>query len=651
MRKLILAAALASTMTFVGCDRMTSDTYVNASGSVAMSRDDALVYAVDTDNEMVAVIDTASQKKVAEVKVGAAPETIAVGKDDTLYVANRGGRSVSVIARGEWKEAAKIPVGVEPVGLAVSPDGKTLFVVNATSLEDSSVGTLMAIDTASRQVKWDLPVGNEPRGITLIDGGKKALITLFKEGEVVQVDVTRPEITRDNTKQEGHSSLYQSLNKSGLENQTLTTSRFHPRAAGSITASPDGTTAYSTVVLAREDDITTPPNTFGGYYASGGPCGIGSVATAGIVTYDAVAAEPQTDDLTACAFGTLSQSEPFPTTTLTSPNSDPVQGPVASVVDPTGSWLFVLNRESENVAIMPTSRRGGDDLNFGINGSTIRELVRVGKGANGIAISRDGKNAYIYNQFDHTLSVLTSVETSSGASVSEQTKIVVANDVLPMDLVEGRKLFFSAREANINNPTTTGVSCNTCHTEGGREDGHVWGFPDGKRQTPSMAGRMMTQTAPFHWSGEFPGMKDFMDHTARMRMGGQGLTATQLDRITVYMDSIALPDNPHKLATLTEPQARGHQVFQQAGCATCHSGAALTNNANYDVGVKALNDKVDLFNTPSLHGIARTAPYLHDGSAQTLRDRITNNPEDKHGVTSNLSEQQVDDLVAYLKTL
>lgn len=669
MKKVFLTAALAVVVGLSACDAPKSATYVNASGSIALSRDDTLIYAVDSDNEILAVVDAATQKKVAEVKVGAAPEQVAVGPDDAIYVSNRGARSVSVIQKGQWEEARRIPVGVEPVGLAVAPDGKTLYVVNGTSLEDPEYGTLMAIDTASGQPKWDLAVGEEPRAVTLIDGGKKALITLFKQGDVVQVDLTRPEIIKDNTRAgigQNRSAVYEKANLAGLQGQTSasTSSKFMPRSASSITATPDGETAFMTVVWSREDNITAAPNRFGGYYAGGGPCSVGSVATAGLVTYTADSAEPKVDDLTTCSFAPVEDNKDYPTNTFSTFNGNTLQGPVASVVDPTGSWLFVLNRESQNVAIMPTSRRTGDDLSVFTNGTNIREVVPVGQGANGIAITRDGKVLYVYNQFDHAITVLKSFDAAGGTRVAQAgNPIVVARDVIEdAAFIEGRKLFFSALNADINNPTTTGVSCNTCHVEGGREDGHVWGFPDGQRQTPALAGRMMSRTAPFHWSGEFTDLQAFMDHTTVARMGGIGVNANELNALIAYMDKAPAADNPQRLTAPTDAQVRGAQVFVEANCSSCHGGEAMTLNTMADVGTLRSTDRVrhesginnellTALNTPSLLGLARTAPYLHDGSAKTLKERLLMNAGDRHGKTSHLSEQQIDDLVAYLKTL
>jgi cytochrome c peroxidase len=56
--------------------------------------------------------------------------------------------------------------------------------------------------------------------------------------------------------------------------------------------------------------------------------------------------------------------------------------------------------------------------------------------------------------------------------------------------------------------------------------------------------------------------------------------------------------------------------------------------------------------TPTLRGLFLSAPYLHDGSAPTLRAVLRDrNPDDRHGVTSDLSDAQLEDLVAYLLSL
>jgi cytochrome c peroxidase len=72
----------------------------------------------------------------------------------------------------------------------------------------------------------------------------------------------------------------------------------------------------------------------------------------------------------------------------------------------------------------------------------------------------------------------------------------------------------------------------------------------------------------------------------------------------------------------------------------------------HNVGTRGARDKSSSFDTPALIEAWRTSPFLHDGSAATLREVIVEkNKEDKHGKTSHLNEEQVDDLVAYLLSL
>jgi len=349
----------------------------------------------------------------------------------------------------------------------------------------------------------------------------------------------------------------------------------------------------------------------------------------------------------------------FPPSTIVSPEpTHAIQGPVAAVVDPSGLWVFVVNRETDNVAIIPMDRRSGPDItNF--TGSSVRQLVRVGSGPSGIAMTRDGRKAYVYNAFDHTVTTLVSDGSSSLANVrAEGPPLALAGDVLEPHAVAGRKLFFSALDSRMTS-ASVGASCASCHLDG-RDDGHVWGFPDGPRQTPSLAGRKVTQTGPFHWSGEFPTLRDFLDTTVRSRMGGLALDGVMVSQLSAFIDVIPAPDNPYRREALTDAQARGALVFKKAACDGCHVGETLTNNKQADVGTfivtGPIQDDANVrkmgLNTPSLLGLARTAPYLHDGSAPTLKERLVQGRQsNRHGSTSHLSDADIDDLVAYLQTL
>jgi cytochrome c peroxidase len=60
-------------------------------------------------------------------------------------------------------------------------------------------------------------------------------------------------------------------------------------------------------------------------------------------------------------------------------------------------------------------------------------------------------------------------------------------------------------------------------------------------------------------------------------------------------------------------------------------------------------DKDRFFDTPTLVEMWRTAPYLYDGRAATMKEALTTyNTNDEHGMTSDLNEQEITDLVEFV---
>ncbi|MBN2317251.1 MAG: c-type cytochrome [Sedimentisphaerales bacterium] len=100
---------------------------------------------------------------------------------------------------------------------------------------------------------------------------------------------------------------------------------------------------------------------------------------------------------------------------------------------------------------------------------------------------------------------------------------------------------------------------------------------------------------------------------------------------------------------LTQTALRGKTIFEgKAGCVKCHPHPLFTTMQKVDPG---LGSGV-LYDVPTLIEVWRTAPYLHSGDALTLRETITDfNFMQKRGQTKNLSEQELNDLIAYLKSL
>lgn len=204
----------------------------------------------------------------------------------------------------------------------------------------------------------------------------------------------------------------------------------------------------------------------------------------------------------------------------------------------------------------------------------------------------------------------------------------------------GHELFHSPPEDGISP-----VACASCHAEGG-DDAHVWNVATiGLRRTQTLRGGILA-TAPLHWDGNMEDMNAIMDETFVRRMGGQSIGPRYVKAMAEWVDELpaVAPSPSAEQAAIDRGAALFHD--EEVACATCHSGAMLTDNQSYDVGTG-----VEL-QVPALINIADRAPFMHDGCAQTLKARFTDcGGGDAHGKTSHLSESQIDDLVAYLESL
>jgi cytochrome c peroxidase len=97
---------------------------------------------------------------------------------------------------------------------------------------------------------------------------------------------------------------------------------------------------------------------------------------------------------------------------------------------------------------------------------------------------------------------------------------------------------------------------------------------------------------------------------------------------------------------------RGRKLFTVAGCDACHPAPFFTDLKFHDLGFGTPNDFRNRFDTPSLKSTYRTAPYLHDGRAADLHSLFTeHNPADLHGRTKGFTKQELDDLIAYVRSL
>jgi cytochrome c peroxidase len=121
--------------------------------------------------------------------------------------------------------------------------------------------------------------------------------------------------------------------------------------------------------------------------------------------------------------------------------------------------------------------------------------------------------------------------------------------------------------------------------------------------------------------------------------------------IDEYLKSLKPIPSPHLVSgKLSEAAKRGKLIFEkEAGCASCHPAPLYTDMKKYDVGTGKDRQKGHEFDTPTLIEVWRTRPYLYDGRAVTIKEVLTKyNVGDKHGKTSTLSEQEINDLAEFV---
>jgi YVTN family beta-propeller protein len=200
-------------------------------------------------------------------------------------------------------------------------------------------------------------------------------------------------------------------------------------------------------------------------------------------------------------------------------------------------------------------------------------------------------------------------------------------------------------------------SCASCHAEDGRVDALNWDLLNDGIGTPKDAKSMLLahQTPP----SMSIGVRE--NAAAAVRAGIRNslfstLPEADASAMDDYLKSLQPIPSPHLVkGRLSAEAERGRKIFLDpaVGCSTCHPPGLYTDKNSYNVGTKGRYRRdQEAFDTPTLVEIWRTAPYLHDGSAPTVRDVITTrNPKDQHGCTSHLKPGQRDDLVAFLLSL
>ncbi|MBS2039230.1 hypothetical protein JST97_29875 [bacterium] len=205
-------------------------------------------------------------------------------------------------------------------------------------------------------------------------------------------------------------------------------------------------------------------------------------------------------------------------------------------------------------------------------------------------------------------------------------------------------------EIDFYESTLSGISCQSCHpradSDYARHD--IGGFS--AWGTLSCEG--LQKTAPYLRTGNYPDLREFHGVALGLyRDYGRNWEADRQRALTAYLNTLLLPDNPRP-AALNDLQ-QGCQLFFQSGCAECHQPPRFTNCASVPNQTLFPGQPVfEWLDVPSLRGVWRSAPYLHDNRAVRLSDLWEKeNQADRHGRSRALTPEQRRQLECFLQCL
>lgn len=282
-------------------------------------------------------------------------------------------------------------------------------------------------------------------------------------------------------------------------------------------------------------------------------------------------------------------------------------------------------------------------------------------------------------------------------------KVPADNPMTEAKIELGKQLYFDKRLSKDNT-----ISCASCHDpkKGWSNDEAVATGINGQkggRSSPTII------NAAYHrfqfWDGRSPSLEDQalgpiqnpieMGETLKnvekklnaipgykeqfQKVFGTGVTSENIAKAIATFERTVLSGNaPYdkykagEKEALSESAERGMKLFfGKANCSACHAGSNFTDNAFHNIGVGMEAEKPDVgrvaisklggdtgsFKTPGLRDIAKSAPYMHDGSLKTLeavvehydKGGIANEYLDEELFPLKLSDEEKQDLVTFLK--
>jgi len=339
--------------------------------------------------------------------------------------------------------------------------------------------------------------------------------------------------------------------------------------------------------------------------------------------------------------------------------------PFGVAIAPDKSRIYVSCGGSEMITVIDVPRLlryirahpGSNAQDLSASSNYVVARIHVGHDPRGLTLSRDGRRLFAANRLEDTISVIDTHVNRVAATITLDGPKTIST------LRHGEQTFYTARYSFQGQ-----IGCATCHIDS-TFDALTWNLePDGfgRNTVDNKMLEDIKDTGPYKWNGGNPDIPtECGPRTEKYFWRSENYDNLTLTDLAVFIRNLPPRPNRYRLANgeQTPAQERGQAIFERAvdkfgkpiaeynRCSYCHSGPKGTNQKLFDVGTRKPNDNNTLLKSPPLTNIALTAPYLHDGSAHTLEEIWTvYNPDDKHGRTNDLTKDELNDLIEYLRT-
>ena len=583
-----------------------------------------------------------------------------------LFVVCEGNDSVLAVDTQTHQVTARAPVGHKPKGMALSPDGRTLYVSNEWS------DTVSEVDAATFVVKRTLRTGWGPVGLTTDRLGKTLYVANSIADSVSLIDLpSGAEIKRFVT----HRYPEQvALSRDG---QRVYVSNLLPHLGPYDEPPVSELLALDTTKQVVAERILIPgtielrhiaeaPPQLGGYLLipfvrPKNLAPLIGVSQGWVMTHGMAVVRP-------ALHKPVGQAESKVMEVLLDDIDYYFAGNDGVALTPDGRRALVTSSDADIVSIVNTTRLARrlqqvprEELANRLDSAVTFVVKRLPTGHNptSVAVTPDSRWAYIANRLDDTLTVVDLA----------QLKVVSTLDLGgPKEITlmrRGEQMFHAAKYCFQGQ-----FACATCHPNS-HLDGLSWNLETSQLGRDRVANRTLRgirETAPYKWNGHNPDLATQCGPRIAMYLfRSEGFNLDELEALITYINNIPLAPNRHLAADgqLTEAQERGKTIFyrqytndgcvipMQNRCDTCHPAAThYTARISTDVASATRYDTNGMFDIPQLERVYEDAPYLHNGEALTLEEIWTEyNNQDTHGVTSDMSKEQLNDLIEFLKAL